>query len=92
MIKQTLLFSNPAYLSLKNDQLIIDTKTNKGIITRPIEDIGLVVIESHSVTITSALLAALIANNTAVIVCDDKHLPFGLIYTTYSVAGEYGST
>ena len=79
MIKQTICFSNPAYLSMKNRQMVIDTKSDSGILTRPIEDIGLVVIESHSVTITSALLAALLANNAAVLVCDDKHLPNGLL-------------
>ena len=79
MIKQTLCFTNTAYLSMKNRQMVIDTKSDKGIVTRPIEDLGLVVIESHSVTITSALLAALLANNAAVLVCDTKHLPNGLL-------------
>lgn len=79
MIKQTLAFTNPAYLSLKNAQLVIDTKSNKGIMTRPIEDIGLIVIESHCVTLTSALVAALLANNVAVLVCDSKHMPNGMV-------------
>lgn len=79
MIKQTLAFSNPAYLSLKNSQMVIDTKSDKGIVTRPIEDIGLIVIESHSVTITSALLSALVDNNVAVMICDSKHLPNGML-------------
>lgn len=79
MIKQTLVFSNPAYLSLKNAQLVIDLKTENKILTRPIEDIGLIVIESHNITITTALLAFLMANNVAVVICDPKHLPFGLM-------------
>lgn len=79
MIKQTICFTNNAYLSLKNRQMVIDTRSERGIVTRPIEDLGLVVIESHSVTVTSALLSALLANNVAVLVCDDKHLPNGLL-------------
>jgi CRISPR/Cas system-associated endonuclease Cas1 len=74
MIKQTLAFTNPAHLSLKNAQMVIDTRSDRGVLTRPIEDIGVVMVESHCVTITSALLAALLANNTAVIVCDGKHI------------------
>ncbi len=40
MIKQTLFFSNPAFLSLKNRQLVIDTKSERGTVTRPIEISG----------------------------------------------------
>lgn len=79
MIKQTLAFMNPAYLSLKAGQLVIDTKSDKGILTRPIEDIGLLVLESHCVTVTTALLSALLDNNVAVMVCDTRHLPTGLL-------------
>lgn len=79
MIKQTLFFSNPAFLSLKNRQLVIDTKSEGGTVTRPIEDIGLVVIESHCVTFTSALLSALLDNNAAILFCDSKHMPSGLL-------------
>ncbi len=79
MIKQTLHFGNPAYLSLKNNQLVIDTKSEKGIVSRPIEDIGLIVVESHSVTLTTALLSALLDNNVAVVFCDDKHMPSGIL-------------
>ena len=79
MIKQTLFFSNPAFLSLKNRQLVIDTKSERGTVTRPIEDIGVVVIESHCVTFTSALLSALLDNNAAILFCDSKHMPSGLL-------------
>ena len=79
MIKQTLLFSNPAFLSLKLKQLVIDTKSERGILTRPLEDIGLIVIETPCVTLTSALLAELTARNIAVMICDSKHMPSGLL-------------
>ncbi|ALO14661.1 CRISPR-associated endonuclease Cas1 [Salinivirga cyanobacteriivorans] len=45
----------------------------------PIEDIGIVVLENQQITITQGLLAALVNNNTAVISCDAKHMPEGLM-------------
>lgn len=79
MIKQTLCFTNQAFLSLKNSQLVIDTKSDRGVLTRPIEDIGVIVLESREVTLTTALLSTLVDHNIAVMVCDEKHLPSGLL-------------
>lgn len=79
MIKKTIIFSNPAKLSLADMQMVIDTKSDKGIITRPIEDIGIMIVESKCVTLTSALLSALLNNNTAVVFCNDSHLPSGML-------------
>ena len=59
MIKKTLYFGNPAYLSLRMEQMVIklpeveknhqvaDVIRNEAIVTRPIEDIGLVVLDNH---------------------------------------------
>lgn len=83
MIKRTLHFSNPAYLSLHLGQMVIKFPSENGeerkTVTRPIEDIGIVIIESQAVTITSALLSELLANNVAVVTCDERHLPNGLL-------------
>lgn len=46
----------------------------------PIEDIGLLILDHHQITITQALLAKLLANNTAVITCDDTHHPAGMLF------------
>lgn len=55
MIKKTLYFGNPAYLSLRNNQLVIklpeveksdslpDIFKEQSEVTKPIEDIGVVV-------------------------------------------------
>ena len=84
MIKKTLYFSNPAYLSLRNAQLVIKlpevVKNNtlpeefkqSSEVTKPIEDIGVVVIDNKQITITSGLLEALLENNCAVITCCRK--------------------
>ena len=91
MIKKTLYFSNPAYLSLRNAQLVIklpgveksktipDHMKQQSEITKPIEDIGLVVLDNKQITITSGLLEALLENNCAVVTCDSKSMPTGLL-------------
>lgn len=83
MIKRILCFTNPAHLSLHLKQLVMEqtqadkTETIKHTIS--IEDIGVVIMESPQITITQALMAALLDNNCAVITCDSHHLPAGLL-------------
>lgn len=86
MIKKTLYFGNPAYLSLRLEQLVIKSqKADDGegseLSTRtiPIEDIGFVVLDHRQITITQAVLEKLLENNCAVITCDSRHLPVGLL-------------
>ncbi|MDR1006190.1 MAG: type II CRISPR-associated endonuclease Cas1 [Bacteroidales bacterium] len=91
MVKKTLYFGNPAYLSLKNNQLVIklpgveendtlpDSFKQSSIITKPIEDIGYVILDNKQITITHSVLTALIENNVAIIQCNDKHLPAGMM-------------
>lgn len=83
MIKKTLVFSNKAYLSLKLKQLVIKRENEltgeEEVITRPIEDIGIMMIESGQVTLTSSLVSELMQNNIGVIFCDSKHMPANMI-------------
>ena len=95
MIKKTLYFGNPAYLALRNDQLVIklpeigkndslpDTFRQQSQVTKPIEDIGVVVLDNKQITITSGALEALLENNCAVITCDSKSMPVGLMLPLY---------
>ena len=76
MIKQTLSFSNPAYLSASKAQLVI--KTSELTTTRPIEDIGVVILDNPQITITQNAMALLLENNVALITCDAKHIPVGM--------------
>lgn len=69
MIKRTLYFGNPAYLSLRRAQLVIkalgtgehpaSSETTFKETTRPIEDLGVVVLDHRQITITQAALDAL---------------------------------
>lgn len=91
MIKRTLYFGNPAYLSLENKQLIFrlpqieknasipESFKKQQLVTIPVEDIGVVILDDNQISITQPLLSALLENNTAVITCNDKHMPLGLL-------------
>jgi CRISPR-associated endonuclease cas1, NMENI subtype len=90
MIKKTLYFGNPAYLSFRNGQLVIrlpevekaelpDIIKQETIRTVPIEDIGVVVLDNKQITITQGALAELVANSAAVITCDSKCMPMGML-------------
>jgi len=84
MIKRTLYFGNPAYLSVRNAQQVIhlpeangmDDKTGNN--TIPIEDIGVVILDHKQITITHGLMEALLENNCAMITCDSSRMPVGL--------------
>ena len=79
MIKRTLYFGNPAYLSVKLAQLEIrlpEVEKNNTLsrvvkddcVKRiPVEDIGVVVLDNKQITITQGVLGALLENNVAVI-------------------------
>lgn len=91
MIKKTLYFGNPAYLSLRMEQMVIklpeiekatgisEVTKQQSVVTRPIEDIGIVVLDNKQITITQGLLEALLENNCAVITCDSNRMPVGLM-------------
>lgn len=83
MIKRTLCFSHPAYLSLHNGQLVIklekhDDEPEKQA-TIPIEDIGIVVLDHRQITLTHGVMAALLDNNASIVTCDAQHMPVGLM-------------
>jgi CRISPR-associated protein Cas1 len=80
MIKRTLYFGNPAYLHKKDQQLkISDPETKADKATIPLEDIAVMVLDHPQLTLTHALIADLIDRNVALISCDSRHLPSGLM-------------
>lgn len=92
MIKRTLYFGNPAYLSLSNGQLVIRKPddgdlplngNNPIVKTIPVEDIGVVVIDNRQITLTSALVSAMLDHKVAVVSCDEKSMPTGLLLPLY---------
>lgn len=95
MIKKTLYFGNPAYLSLRKEQLVIkfpevesndslpETFKRQSEVTKPIEDIGVVVLDNKRITLTTGVLEALLENSCAVITCNSQSMPTGLLLPLY---------
>ena len=90
MIKKTLYFGNPAYLSMANKQMIIklpevenadvpDTFKDRSKASIPVEDIGVVILDNKRITITHGLMEELLGNNVALITCDSLRMPVGLM-------------
>jgi CRISP-associated protein Cas1 len=91
MIKRTLYFGNPAYLSTKLEQLVVrlpqveknetlpDGFKKEAQASIPIEDIGIVILDHQQIIISQALVAKLLENNVAFITCNSTHHPTGLL-------------
>lgn len=79
MVKRTLYFTTPCQLSLKDCQLIVDNHSTGEQKKVPIEDIGYVIIENPTVSITIPTLNALSENNCAVVFCNNKHMPASML-------------
>jgi CRISPR-associated protein Cas1 len=82
VIKRTVAISSPAKLSLRDKQLLMsktDALGQKVEKTIPIEDIGAVVLEDPRISITHGLIAALLANNAALVTCDSRFHPTGMM-------------
>lgn len=80
MLKRTLFFTTPFCLSLKDNQIVINTKQMPEMKqTIPIEDIGYVILEHQQTSITLPLLNALSDNNVAVILCGNNLMPNAML-------------
>jgi CRISPR-associated protein Cas1 len=82
MIKRTIVIERPARLSFGNEQLLVNSEAPDGSShsrTVPIEDLAVLVIETPQATLTNALLAELVSRQVAVITCNNRHMPVGLM-------------
>ena len=78
MIKRIVDISEPAYLHIKNKQLVID-KNNETVGTVPVEDLGILILENSQIVLTQAVVIACQKNNSAIVFCDERHLPYSMI-------------
>ena len=58
---------------------VADIIRQQSVTTRPIEDIGIVVLDHKQITITQVLLDSLLENNCAIITCDSRRMSVGLM-------------
>jgi CRISPR-associated protein Cas1 len=80
MIKRTIVIESASILNLRQGQMVVRRldDTEKFERTVPVEDLGVLMLESEHTTITTALLSFLLEKGVAVIGCDMKHMPIGL--------------
>ncbi len=80
MIKRTIFLSRDSYISTKNKQMLIEFKDEAGgEVSIPIEDIGVLVLESYRLTLSLNLISGLLDNNVAIITCNQKKMPQGML-------------
>ncbi len=77
MMKRTIVLSNQAYVKKEQKQLVI--QQGEELKSIPIEDIGVLLLESQQITITQQVLSALMLNDAVVIICDFNHHPNGIM-------------
>lgn len=76
MAFRNVIIASPAHISVKNDQLIVNTDRPHSI---PIEDLSALLLESNRSTITTAALSQLGQCGCSVYLCDDKHTPCAIL-------------
>jgi len=79
MLKRTLFFTNPAYISTRQEQLKVALKNSSDERLVPIEDIGFVILEHPQITITLPAMQKLNDHNVALICCNHKHHPAAML-------------
>ena len=79
MARRVIEISNPARLSVRHQQLIIDLKSS-GVMTVPIEDIGVLILDNHDISISQSVLVMCAEKDVMAMVCDRRHLPSGLLF------------
>jgi CRISP-associated protein Cas1 len=74
---RTVMIQNAARMRLHKGQLQLEQ--DAGMATVPLEDITCLILESPQISLTSSVLAACAEHSVAVIVCDAKHMPSGVM-------------
>jgi CRISPR-associated protein Cas1 len=77
MLKKSILIENKASISTKNRQIIIKTEARESSI--PAEDIGVIVVDHPESYISIPAIVLLTENNCALVFCNPKHLPCGML-------------
>ena len=77
MAQRTILIQSKAHLCIKNGLLRVTLDDRSA--TIPLEDIWVVIIESHLVTLTVACMSQLNDAGIGVMICGRDHMPNGLM-------------
>ena len=77
LARRTVLIQSKAHLSIKHSLLSVETE--RGSIKLPLEEIWVVIVESHLTTLTTACLSKLNDAGIGVMICGTDHMPNGLL-------------
>lgn len=77
MAQRTILIQSKAHLCIKNGLLMVTLDDRSA--TIPLEDIWVVIVESHLVTLTVACMSQLNDAGIGVMICGRDHMPNGLM-------------
>jgi len=89
MIKRTLYFGNPAYLSVKHRQLVVKLGEGEEPRTIPCEDVGMVILDHPQITLSYEVMRLMMEYGAVLISCDKSHLPDGYMLP---ISGHHLST
>ena len=79
MIERILDISEkPANLRLRNGLLVMQGEGEEPV-TMPLEDVAVLVVSNPQVTFSQAILSGIAASGGAFVVCDEKHMPVGML-------------
>lgn len=71
--------SNPARLTHRSRQIVVDPEGGDEALTFPVEDIAWIILDTPQVSVSGSLLSALVENGVAMVVPDAKHHPAGML-------------
>ena len=79
MTFQNLLITKPSKLSCANNCLVV-TQRDEGVVSIPLHNINLILIENPQITVSSFLMQQCVENGVIIICCNDKHMPAGVMH------------
>lgn len=79
MLRRTLFFGNPARLSIRREQLLVELPMQQESRTVHLEDVGMILLEHPQISVTQAVLQRCMKEGVVLINCDEKHMPQGIM-------------
>lgn len=73
---RNIIIASETVLHNKNGQLVVSGQNHQRV---PLEDIKCIVLENLSCQVSISTLQKMVANGTAVYICDEKHLPSAVL-------------
>ena len=79
MLKRTIYLGSPLDLNIRHEQLVLVNRETGEINKVPVEDVGVAVFDHAELIYSQAVVQKLLANNVAIVYCDEKRLPASLM-------------